>query len=286
MNQNVQHRGRKQCKQGGNYWLGIALLIVGTVLFLRQMDVEFPFWMFEWYTIVFIIGLFIGLRNGFRDKGAIIMMAVGAVFFLRDYYHDFPYRNYMIPALVILLGFYILVRSGRKRNFPGEPISTIDEGPVNIPPTGNPGSSSSITTSSRVFTTEQSSETSGYKSNDSGNKSVTGEDVFDIVTVFGSTKKMVISKDFKGGEIVSVFGGSEVNFIQSDFHDTVEIEVVAIFGGSKLIVPSNWNVRAEAVAIFGGVEDKRDPHVTRDMNKTLVLKGSTIFGGIEVTSYA
>lgn len=290
MNTSSSPVGKRQCKHRGNYWLGIGLLIIGIVLLLRQFGVVFPFWLFRWYTILFAIGLFIGLRNGFRDKGSIILMAVGAVFFLNDYYDDFPFRDYLIPGIAIALGLFILLKSNRTkspRRF--EKYST----PAMAAPL-TPGSDAGKQTTGFGTGTiaEEVIDDANNRDTNTGNNAVIDEgtvnrdDVFEIVTVFGSAKRLIVSKSFKGGEIVSIFGGSEVNFIQADFQNTVEIEVVAIFGGSKLIVPSNWNVRSEAVAVFGGVEDKRDAHVIRDMNKTLVLKGSTIFGGIEITSYA
>lgn len=290
MNTSSPQAGPKQCKHRGNYWLGIGLLTIGTVLLLRQFGVIFPFWLFKWYTILFAIGLFIGLRNGFRDKGSIILMAIGVVFFLNDYYDEFPFRDYLIPGIVIGLGLFILLRSNRT----GKPrrVERFQSNTTTATLTpGNDPLTPASDFSSQAISPEATKE-NNYSNINAGSDpvkdeaTVNGDDVFEIVTVFGSAKRLVVSKSFKGGEIVSIFGGSEVNFIQADFQNIVEVEVVAIFGGSKLIVPSNWNVRSEAVAVFGGVEDKRDAHVIRDMNKTLVLKGSTIFGGIEITSYA
>lgn len=37
----------------------------------------------------------------------------------------------------------------------------------------------------------------------------------------------------------------------------VTLEITTIFGGTKLIIPSNWEIKSEAVMIFGGIEDKR-----------------------------
>ena len=110
-------------------------------------------------------------------------------------------------------------------------------------------------------------------------------DVLDIVSIFGSVRKNILSKSFRGGEIVSVFGGSEVNLTQADIDTTAELEIVQIFGGTKLIIPSNWNVRSEAVAILGGVEDKREMNSSVTPGKTLIIKGTTIFGGIDIVSY-
>jgi predicted membrane protein len=115
---------------------------------------------------------------------------------------------------------------------------------------------------------------------------IENNDVLDIVSIFGSVRKNILSKSFRGGEIVSIFGGSEVNLTQADIINVAELEIVQIFGGTKLIIPSNWNVRSEAVAILGGVEDKRELRTGVTPDKTLIIKGTTIFGGIDIVSYA
>lgn len=111
------------------------------------------------------------------------------------------------------------------------------------------------------------------------------EDVLDMACIFGSTKKIVLSKNFKGGEVVCVFGGAEINLSQADFTNTAKIELVAIFGGVKLIVPANWEIRSETAAVFGGIDDKRDTTATVNPEKTIFLEGTVIIGGVEITSY-
>ena len=58
------------------------------------------------------------------------------------------------------------------------------------------------------------------------------------------------------------------------------------FGGIKIIVPSNWDVKFENTAAFGNVEDKRRlQNLNADSSKTLVIAGTAVFGGIEITNY-
>jgi predicted membrane protein len=247
----VEKRGKRKCSNrgGGGTRIGIILVIIGILLLLKTMGIEFPFWVFQWYSLLILIGLLIGIGSAFRDKGGLIMMAVGAVFLLRDVYSDTPYREYAIPVVVILAGIFFMISNRRRRQ-----TSEQQDG----------------------FTSGMTDEAvEMHKS-----------DVIDVAAVFGGVKRLVVTKNFRGGEAVAVFGGVELNLIQSDIQHPIELETVAVFGGIKLIIPSNWNVRSEAVAIFGGVEDKRDPNVIPDPNKTIVLKGSTIFGGIEIKSFA
>lgn len=113
------------------------------------------------------------------------------------------------------------------------------------------------------------------------------DDVIDSTCIFSGSKKVILSKNFKGGDIVNIFGGSEIDFMQADINGTAVLEVTAIFGGATLIVPSNWSIKSEAVTIFGGISDKRKfAALTEASNsKTLVLKGTMIFGGMEIKSY-
>ncbi|HPF00376.1 MAG TPA: hypothetical protein PKY63_06895, partial [Bacteroidales bacterium] len=62
------------------------------------------------------------------------------------------------------------------------------------------------------------------------------------------------------------------------------LEISAVFGGFKLIVPAHWNVKIETSNVFGGVVDKRIVTGTVDMTRTLVVRGSAVFGGGEITS--
>ena len=83
------------------------------------------------------------------------------------------------------------------------------------------------------------------------------EDFVDSTSIFGGAKKNIISKHFKGGDLVNIFGGTDLDLTQADFTGTAVIELTTIFGGTKLIVPSNWSIKSEAMIMFGSIEDKR-----------------------------
>jgi len=104
-------------------------------------------------------------------------------------------------------------------------------------------------------------------------------------SVFGGSKRKILSKDFKGGEINTVFGGNDIDLSQADINGVAKIEANIVFGGVKLIVPSHWQVKSEVDCVFGSVEDKRRDAGVAAENKTLVLKGSVVFGSIEIKSY-
>ncbi|MFT4094587.1 MAG: LiaF-related protein [Niabella sp.] len=112
-----------------------------------------------------------------------------------------------------------------------------------------------------------------------------GQDYIDTTSIFGGTKKKIFSKNFKGGDMTNVFGGSEIDLTQADINGTAVLDVTALFGGATLLVPSHWNVISEAVAIVGEVKDKRVIKNIPENNKTLIIKGTVIFGGIDIKSF-
>ncbi len=110
-------------------------------------------------------------------------------------------------------------------------------------------------------------------------------DKIDEIAVFGGGEKTIRSDNFQGGNITSIFGGSEIDLTNCKLADGQQfIDVLAIFGGSTLIVPKDWNVVVDVFPIFGGFSKKGNRMFDTDIDKsrTLIIKGVVIFGGGEV----
>ena len=123
-------------------------------------------------------------------------------------------------------------------------------------------------------------------SNNENQFETSSDEYIDSVAIFGGAKRSVFSKNFKGGEITSIFGGSEINFSHANINGEVIIETTQIFGGTKIIVPPTWDVISEMTPIFGGVDDNRSlSHVLTDRSKVLIIKGTTVFGGFEIRNF-
>ena len=113
--------------------------------------------------------------------------------------------------------------------------------------------------------------------------------MLDSTVVFGGVKKNIISKNFRGGECVTVFGGTILNLMQADLNGPVVLELTQVFGGTKLIIPPHWKIQSrDMVAIFGGIDDKRpllgNPQ-DDESERLLILKGTCLLGGIEIKSF-
>ncbi len=248
---------------GPRMWSGIILLIAGILLLAYKMGAPIPEWVLTWPMLLIAIGLLIGVKSRFHNPGAFIMIVVGAIFLIDQTQPELNFHNYIIPAILIGVGLiYIL----RPRN--------------------------SCNSMSRRKLRRMHYETNSWSDRTSiniGSKNDIREDDAEYVEInaaFGAVKKIILSKNFKGGEINCFMGGSEINLMKADIQKPIELEVNNVFGGTKLIVPSNWDVKNEVTAVFGGIEDKRSINAgVPDAEKVLVLKGTCVFGGIEVTNY-
>ncbi len=108
------------------------------------------------------------------------------------------------------------------------------------------------------------------------------DDFLDDSSVFGGSEKSFTSRNFKGGRITAVFGGSEINFSKAELsEENAVMDLFCMFGGASFIVPDDWTVINESFVMFGGYSDNRST-AQRDPSKVLRIKGSVVFGGAEI----
>lgn len=238
------------------FWTGLVLIIVGAVLLIDKMGFPMPAWLFKWPMILVVVGIVTGLKHRFKDLSWLIITGVGVFFLMDDMMDDLNMRAYFWPVIIIAVGLIFILRPRKRWSAEKDPFRFKSSFVREMPASG--------------FTRETNSS----------------EDYINSTSIFGGVKKVVTSKNFKGGEIICIMGGAEVNLSQADLTGPITIEVIQAFGGTKLVVPPHWDIRSEAIAIFAGVEDKRPPLPgTFDPNKVMTIKGTTIFGGIEIKSY-
>lgn len=110
-------------------------------------------------------------------------------------------------------------------------------------------------------------------------------DHVDEIAVFSGSEKKVTSKEFKGGKLTSIFGGTDLNLVNADLaRGTNVLDVFVLFGGCDIRVPSDMNVKVKVTAIFGAFSDERKVINENESNdgKELIVKGLVLFGGGEV----
>lgn len=253
-------------------WSGVIIIAVGLVFFLGNMGIHVPSWVFSWHMLLIVIGLLIGYKRDFTGGGWLIMVIIGG-YFTVSRMADLDLSKYYFALAFIVVGLFLIFKPQRK-NIRGDKwkkrYAHFD------------------------FADEHRRERWGDKR--WGNKQETAEgepvvieeqDILEATSFCGSCNQNVFSKNFKGGEVVAIFGGCDINLTQADFQGTVVMDVVAMFGGIKLVVPANWEVRSEVTAIFGGMDDKRAAVMPADegMRKILIIKGVALFGGVEIKNF-
>lgn len=103
-----------------------------------------------------------------------------------------------------------------------------------------------------------------------------------IVSLFSGTQRRVTGSGFRGGDVVAVFGGAELDLRDAEITDPpATVEFLVAFGGAEVQVPEDWTVDLDVLSLFGGSEDKRPPTGSSG-DVDLVVTGLALFGGVSV----
>lgn len=233
-----------ESKMNRRIFVGVAFLIIGVLLTVDNLNIfriDLPYYLFQWHSILIIVGVFMLTK---REKAGfgITLMIIGGIFLLDDmaeyYYWNFGFSDIfdLWPLALVGVGLSLIL----KRN------------------------------------------------NDSQREKKSFENELDYVdelAVFSGAERVVTSKEFKGGKLTSIFGGTSLNLLNSDLAwGTNVLDVFVLFGGCDIRVPADMNVKVKVTAIFGGFSDERKVINENEANdgKDLVIKGLVLFGGGEV----
>ncbi len=250
---------------GGNILGGLVIIAAGTMLLMRSMGVPLPYWLFSWQMFLITLGVFFLAKNAFRKPSGLILILIGSFFLVEELIPSLSIGAYFWPLLIIFIGLTYMFGRGRCDN------SCRNRRDKRRHTYGR-------------FSEPFSGSGSNYPEQD---LQANDQDAYlGTTTIFGATKKKVISKQFKGGEITTIFGGAEIDLSQAEIEQPVVLEITQVFGGTQLVIPNHWTLRPELVTVIGGTDDKRErSSVPNDPTKILTLKGTVAFGGIEIVSY-
>lgn len=245
---NAQRRGRI-CG-------GLMVLSAGILFFMKEAGCNIPAWIFTWPVLLIAIGIIAAIKHKFRHAGWIVLITIGGVFLAADILPGWSLEKYTVPIILTVVGLLIIFKP---RN------------------------------AHKHYMKHQCRKHGHHRWNVAADNSFsTSTDEFiSVNNVFAVTKKNIISKEFKGGDIRNVFGGCEINLMQADFTGEASMNIIQNFGGTKLIVPANWVIKSDVSCIMAGIEDHRAINNNANLGetKTLVLKGQVVMGGIEIVSY-
>lgn len=226
---------------------GAILIILGGLFLLDNLsyfDFGIRSYLFSWPMILIVVGLIIFVNS--RDRSGLIIMGVGGVFLAGRVFNVSVAEFW--PVLLILGGIFILFSPKRRHHIPD--------------------------IENRVR--------SHFEDRDA---KVVNEDFLDAVAIFSGSKKTINSTNFQGGKITAIFGGFEIDLGNAKLAPGNNVlDVVTIFGGAEIFVPRDWTVITDITPIFGGFSDKRrkDYNIATDPERTLIIKGTAIFGGGEI----
>lgn len=220
---------------------GAIFLIIGVLLTLDNLDIvrfRLPDYLFGWYTILIVIGLFIAFVREKVGFG-ITLIVIGGLFMLDEmawYFNwDFEFRDVfrLWPLVFVAIGASLILRRNRVDEFEKKTLTDND-------------------------------------------------DAVDEIAIFSGAERNITSKEFKGGKLTAIFGGTELNLMNADLAQGTNIlDVFCMFGGTDITVPSDMNVKIKVTAIFGGFSDDRKLISENEANngKEMVIKGLVLFGG-------
>jgi len=102
-----------------------------------------------------------------------------------------------------------------------------------------------------------------------------------LVAVFNGIELKSRASAFRGGSMLSWFGGIAVDLRDAELAPDAHLQVSTALGGIAIRLPAGTRVESKAAAIAGGVEvDAPEPET--DDAPRLVLDGFALLGGIAV----
>ena len=102
-----------------------------------------------------------------------------------------------------------------------------------------------------------------------------------LVAVFDGIELKSRASAFRGGSMLSWFGGIAVDLREAELAPDAHLRVMTALGGIAIRLPAGTTVESKATAIAGGVDVAAPKPGTED-GPRLVLDGFALLGGIAV----
>lgn len=241
----------------------VLLILIGGVFLLLNLDIISAVYkplLISWQTLLIVIGVWSIFKRNYTS--ALILILIGLFFIypklcivFPDIFPcaDFSVRTYW-PLILIIVGILLI------------------------------GSKKFCTRKKRHYW-------EGNKTKRGEGASTSAEwNATDFVSkdlVFGASEQIVLSQNFRGGEVSVVFGELIIDLRKAQLAPgTSHLETSTVFGSTVIYLPSDWLVELKGSTVFGGVDDKRySPQISESENASrLILDASAVFGGCEIRS--
>jgi len=239
-------------------WGGLIIFITGMFFLLQQLHLPIPAWILSWPMYLIILGILFLVSSRCHSGWGIIFLIIGGIYLAKNALNiPIEIYPYIWPVLIMLIGLMLIFRPRRSKRFCDR-----DHWKNRY----------------RWYHPQADQQPAG--------QSGEATDWFDTTAVFCGMRRKIISKHFKGGDVISCFGGVEIDLTQADVQGNAIIDASVIVGGLRLFVPASWDVRVNMTNVIGGVDDRREvAGIMPDPNKTLTLTGAVVMGGVEIRSF-
>ena len=101
-------------------------------------------------------------------------------------------------------------------------------------------------------------------------------------STFSEEKINLDNEKLENCAINSIFGSVSLDLRNVVIDEDVVINNYVVFGGVTIKVPKDVNIVVKTTSIFGGVDNKTSRNKTKENVKTIYIKGTILFGGIDI----
>lgn len=303
-------------------FIGLIIIFFGILLLINNIIPNIYFFnrLFSWPLILIGIGLVIGHKSHYENTSSYVLIIIG-VFFLILRLFDINFNMLFWPIILVAVGFSLIAGRTKRNRFRPRPTpptqapiwdkrvysendlssgvydNTSSQPSINeeFKDENQPNMDATDANNQQYFNakgesnqeqnySKQTYSGQDYTKQDSEQQEFARDEYVDSTSVFSSNKINVVSRKFKGGNLVNIFAGTEINLMRADMAEPAVLEVVQLFGGSTIIAPAHWVIQPEMASFFGGIEDKRFINSMPDSSKVLYIRGTSLFGGITIKS--
>lgn len=251
----------------GRLFLGLTVIALGVLFTLDNLGLANAHEVFRWWPVMplaYGLALLTGLLGRRTWLSGSVFTVIGGWMLL----HNFGIVDRGVwdlwPILLVIWGIAIVSGGGRLRGARGwYGLGYTRRGGWRTSSSWTEPENPSIVIGSRV---------GGGPGGDSGGSTTGGPEggaearrpgfedgssTFSSFAFMGSVARKVVSQEFKGGDVVAMMGGGDIDLRSARIEgDTARLEVTLIMGGLNLFVPEDWSVEFSGLPIMGSVEDR------------------------------
>ncbi len=116
---------------------------------------------------------------------------------------------------------------------------------------------------------------------DSDKQTSYSEDFIEVNAIFSGVDRIVVSRNFQGGNVSSIFSGVKLDLREAVIKDDFkELNIDVVFAGAEILIPFNWQVDAKGTPVFGGFEDKTRFSNNEIEKRIVTINYNITFGGL------